>query len=98
MNFAIIGCGVIAETHAKALRALEAEGCHLRAVCDVVPEKADALFGKGASPRFARLPEPRNHPPVSLCQNTWNPPISSSPLAAICKQRRIKTTLPTISR
>ena len=61
-------------------------------------EKADALFGKGASPRFARLPEPRNHPPVSLCQNTWNPPISSSPLAAICKQRRIKTTLPTISR
>ena len=46
MNFAIIGCGVIAETHAKALRALEAEGCHLRAVCDVVPEKADAFAAR----------------------------------------------------
>lgn len=46
MNFAIIGCGVIAETHAKALRALEAEGCHLHAVCDVVPEKADAFAAR----------------------------------------------------
>ena len=42
MNFAIIGCGVIAETHAKALTRLKPEGCVLYACCDVVPEKADA--------------------------------------------------------
>lgn len=43
MNFAIIGCGVIAQTHAKALKMLEKEGCRLYAVCDIVPQKADAL-------------------------------------------------------
>ena len=43
MNFAIIGCGVIAQTHAKALVQLKEEGCILYAVCDIVPEKADAL-------------------------------------------------------
>lgn len=43
MNFAIVGCGVIAQTHAKALKMLENEGCRLYAVCDIVPEKADAL-------------------------------------------------------
>lgn len=41
MKFAIIGCGVIAETHAKALKSLAEEGCELYAVCDIVPEKAD---------------------------------------------------------
>ena len=29
MNFAIIGCGVIAQTHAKALAQLKEEGCIL---------------------------------------------------------------------
>ena len=29
MNFAIIGCGVIAQTHAKALVQLKEEGCIL---------------------------------------------------------------------
>ena len=43
MNFAIIGCGVIAQTHAKALAQLKEEGCILYAVCDIVPEKADVL-------------------------------------------------------
>ena len=32
MNFAIIGCGVIAQTHAKALVQLKEEGCILYAV------------------------------------------------------------------
>ena len=41
MNFAIIGCGVIAETHAKALRALEAEGCHLHACLLYTSDAAD---------------------------------------------------------
>lgn len=41
MNFGIIGCGVIAFTHASALRQLESEGCRLYACCDIIPEKAD---------------------------------------------------------
>lgn len=41
MNFAIIGCGVIAQTHANALAQLKEEGCILYACCDIVPEKAD---------------------------------------------------------
>lgn len=42
MNFAIIGCGIIAETHARALAQLKDEGCVIYACCDIVPEKADA--------------------------------------------------------
>lgn len=39
MNFAIVGCGIIADIHAKAIRFIE--GSKLYAVCDIVPEKAD---------------------------------------------------------
>ncbi len=46
MNFAIIGCGVIAETHAQALKRLEQEGCVLYACCDIVSQKADAYAAR----------------------------------------------------
>ena len=41
MNFGIIGCGVIAFTHASALKQLKKEDCCLYACCDIIPEKAD---------------------------------------------------------
>ena len=41
MKFGIIGCGVIAFTHASALKALEPEGCRRYACCDIIPDKAD---------------------------------------------------------
>lgn len=41
MNFGIIGCGIIAFTHASALKQLEGEGCKRYACCDIIPEKAD---------------------------------------------------------
>lgn len=41
MNFGIIGCGVIAFTHATALKQLGRYGCQLYAVCDIIAEKAD---------------------------------------------------------
>ena len=41
MNFGIIGCGIIAFTHASALKQLESEGCKRYACCDIIPEKAD---------------------------------------------------------
>lgn len=41
MNFGIIGCGIIAFTHASALKQLASEGCKLYACCDIIPEKAD---------------------------------------------------------
>lgn len=43
MNFGIVGCGVIAFTHAKALEQLKQYNCNLYAVCDIIPEKADAF-------------------------------------------------------
>lgn len=42
MNFGIVGCGVIAFTHATALKKLAAENCRIYAVCDCIPEKAEA--------------------------------------------------------
>ena len=41
IKFGIVGCGVISSTHARAIE--EIEGAELVAVCDVVPEKAQAL-------------------------------------------------------
>lgn len=41
MNFAIIGCGVIALTHAQGLKHLSKHT--LYAVCDIIPAKADAF-------------------------------------------------------
>lgn len=46
MNFGIVGCGVIARTHAGAIEQIE--GATLYAVCDIIKEKADdfaALHG-----------------------------------------------------
>ncbi len=41
MNFAIIGCGIIAQTHAAALKQLKDDGCVLYGACDIIPQKAD---------------------------------------------------------
>ena len=49
-NFAIIGCGVIAATHAQALEALRGEDCALYGACDIIPEKADAFAAEHSVP------------------------------------------------
>jgi predicted dehydrogenase len=41
LQFAIVGCGVIAPTHARSIE--ELPGARLAAVCDIVPERAQAL-------------------------------------------------------
>lgn len=46
LNSAIVGCGVIAPTHADALRSLHAEGARLVAFADEVPARAEALAAK----------------------------------------------------
>lgn len=51
MRFGIIGCGVIAFTHAMALKELAAEGCELYACCDIIREKADRFAGEHKVPR-----------------------------------------------
>ena len=43
LNFAIVGCGVIAFTHAKSLESLREKDCVLYGACDIIPEKADAF-------------------------------------------------------
>lgn len=50
MNFAIIGCGVIAFTHAKALEALRSEGCELYGACDIIPQKAEDFAAEHGVP------------------------------------------------
>lgn len=44
LNFAIIGCGVIAPSHANPIN--NARGAKLYAVCDVIKEKADSFAEK----------------------------------------------------
>ncbi len=49
MRFAIIGCGVVAHTHAMALERLPEQT--LCACCDILPEKADAFAKKYGVPK-----------------------------------------------
>jgi len=43
MNYALIGCGRVAPNHIKAVRANQ---LNLAAICDLVPERIDALLEK----------------------------------------------------
>jgi len=44
LNFAIVGCGVIAPSHADSIKNIE--DARLYAVCDIIPEKADDFAQK----------------------------------------------------
>lgn len=65
MNFAIVGCGVIALTHAKAISRLPEET--LYAVCDIIPEKADAFAAEhGAQKVYYDADDVMNDPNVDI--------------------------------
>ena len=55
MKYALIGCGRIAPNHIKAALAAADRGLKIAAICDIVPEKAEALaerFELGDVPRY----------------------------------------------
>jgi len=65
MNFAIVGCGVIALTHATALKQIQ--NSTLYAVCDIIPEKADAFAKKhGAGVVYYDYKEVARDPAVDI--------------------------------
>lgn len=55
IGFGIVGCGVIAPTHAKALQQIE--GAKLVAACDIVPEKAEAFAKEYGCDAYTDLTE-----------------------------------------
>ena len=60
LRFAVVGCGVIAPTHVRALREL-ADRAEVVACSDVIPERAQALaaeFGLTAKPYEDVLADP----------------------------------------
>lgn len=53
INFGILGCGVIAPTHAQGLKA-SPEVATLAACCDIIPERADAFAEQyGCTPYYS---------------------------------------------
>ena len=53
LKFALVGCGRIAQKHAKLLGERRIEGAGLAAVCDVLPEASRALGEKYGVPFFS---------------------------------------------
>jgi len=51
VRFGIVGCGVIGPTHAEAIKNIEV--AELKAVCDIVPERAKAMGEKYSVPWYA---------------------------------------------
>ena len=55
MKYALIGCGRIAPNHIKAALAAKGQELEISAICDLLPEKAEALaarFELGSVPRY----------------------------------------------
>ncbi|HEY3436554.1 MAG TPA: Gfo/Idh/MocA family oxidoreductase, partial [Actinotalea sp.] len=68
LRFAVVGCGVIAPTHVRALRQL-ADRAEVVACSDVIPDRARALaaeFGLVAAP-FEEILADRTIDVVSVC-------------------------------
>ena len=68
LKFAIIGCGRIAQRHAKHIQ--NTEGAELVAVCDIIPERADKLgeeYGANAYHAVGDLLLDGNIDIVSIC-------------------------------
>lgn len=81
---AIVGCGVIAPTHARCYRALQAD---LRWACDLLPEKAEALAAEFEIPNttteYHRLLEDPAVDCVSVCtDHASHVPVATAALAA----------------
>jgi UDP-N-acetyl-2-amino-2-deoxyglucuronate dehydrogenase len=55
IRFAIIGCGRIAKRHAELLGTSQIQGVTLAAVCDIVPERAEAFGARYGVPSFTSL-------------------------------------------
>lgn len=56
-KFGLVGCGRIAQRHAQLLTEGGIEGAELAAVCDIVPERAQALGAKYDTPYFEDMHE-----------------------------------------
>ena len=57
LGFALVGCGRIAVKHAQLLGGGEIPGARLVAVCDIIPERAQALGEKHGVPHFTDMHE-----------------------------------------
>lgn len=57
LNFALVGCGRIAQKHADILSNNEIKGGRLAAVCDIKPERARAFADKYGVPAYTDMHE-----------------------------------------
>ncbi|MCX7788147.1 MAG: Gfo/Idh/MocA family oxidoreductase [Spirochaetes bacterium] len=64
MNFGIIGTGLIADFHARAIK--EIPGCRIVACMDVVPERANAFSAKYGCTAYSELPRFLKHPDLEI--------------------------------
>jgi UDP-N-acetyl-2-amino-2-deoxyglucuronate dehydrogenase len=62
INFALIGCGRIAQRHAEHIK----NNGNLVAVCDIVKEKADALADKYNAKAYYSIPELLNSKDLAI--------------------------------
>lgn len=68
LKFAIVGCGVISPTHARSIHELP-DAC-LTAVCDIVPEKAQALAGVYPAEVYTDVGEMLRHADIDVVDVT----------------------------
>jgi predicted dehydrogenase len=57
IRIALVGCGRIAQRHATLLGGCQIEGASLAAVCDRIPERAEAIGNRYGVPAYADMEE-----------------------------------------
>lgn len=66
LNFALVGCGRIAQRHAELLGQMQVAGARLAAVCDIVEQRAAAFGARYHVPAFTRMHEMMQSVPVDV--------------------------------
>src|ERR1035437_5585491 len=57
IRVALVGCGRIAQRHATLLGDTQVEGASLAAVCDLIPERAEAIARRYNIPAYTDMDE-----------------------------------------
>jgi UDP-N-acetyl-2-amino-2-deoxyglucuronate dehydrogenase len=66
LNFALVGCGRIAQRHAELLGSGAVGGSRLTAVCDLVADKARALGARFGVPHFIDMHQMMREAPIDV--------------------------------
>ena len=88
LNFALIGCGRIAKRHSELLGHRQIAGARLSAVCDVVPERAEAIGRQFDVPHYSDMHEMMRREQIDVVSVLTESGMHAEHVLALARHRR----------